>query len=255
MILFKEEHINPILRGRKTQTRRVGNKRWNVGAIHLAKKTMLSTDYFCKIRILNVKQERLGDISLEDVNKEGYETIEEYISIWKWINKGVWDPELIVWVIDFELLYSDLKPGDIVTLSPECLEHSIHGDDHFEVLSKPWWVYGNEMISIESENKYYGSFSIHFLDIIESFNEGITSGDAYNQYFMETYKYADYIHAHISKKEKDWSSVAGCPSKCISGCNTGPINPVIKIEPNFDIKPTWPKFPAAGQMIMKEMKK
>jgi uncharacterized protein YqfB (UPF0267 family) len=259
MILFKQvlRHPEMILRGQKTQTRRIGTKRWNVGAVHLAKTQMLSKQYFSKIRITNIREERLGYITLEDAQKEGCKSVEEYIDIWKWINKGVWDPELIVWVIDFELVYSDLKPGDIVTLSPECDEQRIHKDDKFEVLSKPWWTYGNEMIAIESENTYYGSFAVHFLDLIESFNEGITPGDAYNQYFMKLYKYYDYIHSQMSKKSVKgvWSSVPGCLSKCQSGCNSGPVNPVIKIEPNFDIKPTWPEFPAAGQMVMKEMKK
>jgi hypothetical protein len=170
MILFKQvlRHPEMILKGNKTQTRRIGSKRWNVGAVHLAKTQMLSTEYFAKILITGVKQERLGDISLEDAQKEGYESIEEYIDIWKFINKGIWNPKLIVWVIDFELLYSDLKPGDIVTLSPECAEERIHGDDKFEVLSKPWWTYGREMIAIESENQYYGSFAVDFLEKVES---------------------------------------------------------------------------------------
>jgi hypothetical protein len=34
MILFKKEHKDLILADIKTQTRRTGNKRWNVGAIH-----------------------------------------------------------------------------------------------------------------------------------------------------------------------------------------------------------------------------
>lgn len=170
MILFKQvlRHPEMILKGKKTQTRRVGAKRWNVGAVHLAKTQMLSKQYFAKILITGVKQERLGNITLEDAQKEGCESVEEYIDIWKWINKGVWDPKLIVWVIDFELLYSDLKPGDIVQLSPECAEQRIHGDEHFKVLCDPWWTYGNEMIAIESENTYYGSFAVKFLDKVEA---------------------------------------------------------------------------------------
>ena len=37
MILFQEEHVQPILDGHKTQTRRLGKKRWNVGAVHQCK--------------------------------------------------------------------------------------------------------------------------------------------------------------------------------------------------------------------------
>lgn len=170
MILFKEvlRHPQMILKGKKTQTRRIGSKRWNVGSVHLAKTQMLSTEYFAKILITGVREERLGDISLEDAQKEGYNTIEEYIDIWKFINKGVWDPELIVWVVDFELKYTDLKPGDIVQLSSECAEYSIHGDIHFQVLSKPWWNYGNELIHIMNEAQNYTAFSTEFLEKVES---------------------------------------------------------------------------------------
>ena len=35
MILFRPQHVGPILDGRKTQTRRLGKRRWREGAIHV----------------------------------------------------------------------------------------------------------------------------------------------------------------------------------------------------------------------------
>lgn len=101
MILFKQEHVQPILNGTKTQTRRTGKKRWKIGAIRQAKTGYKKDSEFAKVRILAVRQEELGEISSADVFAEGYQHIGEYIDVFKRIY-GSWDPKLIVWVVDFE---------------------------------------------------------------------------------------------------------------------------------------------------------
>lgn len=102
MILFKPEHVTPILEGRKTQTRRVGKRRWNVGAEHQCR-TKLFGAPFAIVRILDVREEHLGDISLSDARAEGYEGRAGFREVWKRIN-DVWDPDLLVWVVEFELV-------------------------------------------------------------------------------------------------------------------------------------------------------
>jgi hypothetical protein len=102
-MLFKHEHVSLILSGRKTQTRRIWERpRAKVGAVHTAKTMLYSRDYFALIRITVVRKERLGDISLEDVRREGYESLEAFKEEWIRINR-VWDPELEVYVVSFEL--------------------------------------------------------------------------------------------------------------------------------------------------------
>lgn len=102
-MLFKPEHVGLILSGRKTQTRRVWKKsRARVGAVHKAKTALFSPDHFALIRITGLRRERLGDITLEDVRREGYDTLEEFKAVWVRIN-GSWDPELEVYVVSFEL--------------------------------------------------------------------------------------------------------------------------------------------------------
>ena len=92
-----------ILSGRKTQTRRVWKKpRARVGAVHKAKTALFSRDNFALIRIIGLRRERLGDITLEDVRREGYDTLEEFKAVWVRVNKS-WDPELEVYVVSFEL--------------------------------------------------------------------------------------------------------------------------------------------------------
>ncbi len=101
-MLFKPEHVEPILCGEKTQTRRAWKKRRaKVGAVHKAKLKMISRDYFALLRIEGVRQERLGDISEADAKAEGGYTIESYREEWRRINKGVWDPDLLVYVVGF----------------------------------------------------------------------------------------------------------------------------------------------------------
>lgn len=103
-MLFKPEHVGLILSGRKTQTRRVWKKsRARVGAVHKAKTALFSPDHFALIRITGLRRERLGDITLEDVRREGYDTLEEFKEVWVRINK-TWDPELEVYVVSFELV-------------------------------------------------------------------------------------------------------------------------------------------------------
>ncbi len=103
-MLFKPEHVGLILSGRKTQTRRVWKKpRARVGSVHKAKTALFSLDHFALIRITGLRREQLGDITLEDVKREGYDTLEEFKEVWTWIN-GCWNPELEVYVVSYEMV-------------------------------------------------------------------------------------------------------------------------------------------------------
>lgn len=105
MILFHPEHVQPILDGLKVKTRRLGKKRWNVNSVHRAKTEMLSKDYFALLQILTVHQEPLGAMTEKDAWDEGGYTLLEYKDKWEQIN-GPWDPELVVWVVQFECVFN-----------------------------------------------------------------------------------------------------------------------------------------------------
>ena len=104
MILFKPEHVPMILEGRKAQTRRLGKRRWKVGSTHQAKTTLFGKA-FAQLRVTGVRQQRLCDISDEDVKCEGYLTRADYYDAFVLINRlGTYTLGELVWVIDFELV-------------------------------------------------------------------------------------------------------------------------------------------------------
>lgn len=92
MLLFKSEHVEPILLGRKTQTRRLGKKRWNVGAVHQARTRMMdASSCFAYLEIGGYYYDALHAIQPYEAWAEGYESIEAYRVEWNRINgEGYW---------------------------------------------------------------------------------------------------------------------------------------------------------------------
>lgn len=105
MILFHPEHVQPILTGMKIKTRRLGERRWNVNSVHKAKIAMISRDYFALLRILTIHREPLGAMTEQYAWDEGGYTLSGYKEEWEKINHSPWDPELVVWVVQFERVF------------------------------------------------------------------------------------------------------------------------------------------------------
>ncbi len=107
MILFIPEHAGPILAGVKTQTRRLGKKRWREGAIHGCYTrppfARGGAKPFCWVRIVRVRRQRLEEINEASARAEGYESVEKYREAWCRIY-GAWYGGEYVWVVDFELV-------------------------------------------------------------------------------------------------------------------------------------------------------
>jgi hypothetical protein len=112
MILFKPEHVPLILSGRKTQTRRLGKKRWNVGAVHQCQTKMLRNDsVFAHVRIKRVWRECVSDMSEADVQAEGYDSFPDYCrALWR-INGGG-SPDMELWAVEFEVLTEETPDED-----------------------------------------------------------------------------------------------------------------------------------------------
>jgi len=98
-LIFKKEHIQLILEGVKTQTRRRHRRPLKVGRVYDVKKDWYHSTGI-KIRIIKAFRQRLGDITPEEAFKEGGYSIKEFIAVWKRIS-GSWNPDEKVWVYEF----------------------------------------------------------------------------------------------------------------------------------------------------------
>lgn len=79
MLLFKPEHVMPILDGVKTETRRVWKKaRVRVGSVQQAKTELFGAP-FALLKILDVHREAFQCLTEEDARAEGGYTREGFI--------------------------------------------------------------------------------------------------------------------------------------------------------------------------------
>lgn len=107
MFLFKQEHVEPILNGTKTQTRRIHHRRRAVpGAFHWAQRGMKADTRFARLKVIRAWEEYLFDISNADVLAEGYSSRDEYFAVFREIN-GISDVAAeyfnpLVWCYEFE---------------------------------------------------------------------------------------------------------------------------------------------------------
>jgi len=106
-MLFKHYHVDLVLDEIKTETRRFFLS-VKPGRVYKAR-TDYTTNYFAKILVLSTWQEHLLDISQESVLAEGYQTKEEYIKVFRKINKSNKEDNPIVWAIKFKLIESNVK--------------------------------------------------------------------------------------------------------------------------------------------------
>jgi len=103
MALFKRKHVELILQGRKTQTRRLHSYEWKLGRVYGVRDKLFGKPV-ARIMVIRKFRQRLGDISLEDVGKEGYSSLEEFQRAWEEVHgPGGWNPDLIVTVYEFKL--------------------------------------------------------------------------------------------------------------------------------------------------------
>jgi len=101
MALFKRVHLQLVLEGRKTQTRRTHKRMWKVSRAYAIRDRWF-TKPEGRILILRRFKQHLGDISKEDVEKEGYMSMEEFRKAWATIY-GKWNSDQIVTVYEFKL--------------------------------------------------------------------------------------------------------------------------------------------------------
>ena len=89
-----------VLSGEKTQTRRKRRPNVKIGGEYRLRKgySWLQT----RITVTGLWRQRLGDVTPDDVRREGFETLDELMEAWAGIYED-WDPDQEVWVVDFVL--------------------------------------------------------------------------------------------------------------------------------------------------------
>jgi len=104
MAIFKRHNLQKILEGRKTQTRRIHKHTWQVGKVYALRDRWFSKPQ-AHIIVTRKFRQKLGEIRLEDVKKEGFSSLEEFKAEWERLH-GKWNPEQVVWVYEFKLVPS-----------------------------------------------------------------------------------------------------------------------------------------------------
>lgn len=112
MILFKPEHVGPILRDEKTHTRRRGRARWKVGAVHQARTNMPWQDpagHFVDLEILDVQPSLLLEMTDHDARLEGYPDVGAYIEAFCRINRMSREDAVleVLWDVTFKRVGCD----------------------------------------------------------------------------------------------------------------------------------------------------
>lgn len=104
-MLFKDEHIQMIMDGKKTATRRQWS-RWHVkvGGIYPVQTEMFQPKAECPafIKVTDRYKEKLGEMTDEDFNKEGGYNKMEFQERWEEITGEEWNPDEEVYVVEFE---------------------------------------------------------------------------------------------------------------------------------------------------------
>lgn len=105
-MLFKKDLIDLILAGKKTIT----SRQKKLCKVDDVTNMMANRDY-SKItgkylQITKVYRKFLGEFSVEDAYKEGFEGLGEFRSYWE-KNIGVWDPTQLLWVHEFGILLKE----------------------------------------------------------------------------------------------------------------------------------------------------
>jgi hypothetical protein len=136
MPTFMKTFNEKILRGIKTHTRRIAinpNKPhyiMKVGGVYKCRNSRYKKDYFCSVGCTRRYLQKLRDIPITDVIKEGFNNYEEFIKGFLEINAHRLDPQdnnPLVVVYEFVVILTPKKHGEstIVDEPTEAFDHYV----------------------------------------------------------------------------------------------------------------------------------
>lgn len=106
MILFRPEHVQPILDGTKTETRRFWKRcRVKVGSVHQLRTNMPwqgKSGHFADALITETFEQALDHMDDDEARAEGYQSWPEYMYALSAIHRRPVLPTETVWVVRFE---------------------------------------------------------------------------------------------------------------------------------------------------------
>lgn len=104
-MIFRPELIDKILSGKKTETRRPVKDgkpcRYEQGRTY-SLQSARGKPGVGRIRVREVRRERLGEIDEDGAQREGFESRKEFFDYWKKLYEKV-DEDVEVWVIHFKI--------------------------------------------------------------------------------------------------------------------------------------------------------
>jgi len=101
MAIFRRRHLRKVLSGDKTQTRRSHKYTWTIGKTYCIRDRWFSKAQG-HITVTRKFRQRLSDVSTQDVQKEGFNSLEEFKQEWTELH-GSWNPDEIVICYEFKL--------------------------------------------------------------------------------------------------------------------------------------------------------
>ena len=108
--------LEQVLSGKKTQTRRRINPGrrflYRPGKSYSVQPSRTQAGV-ARIEVVNIRQEPLGEMTHEDALAEGFASVDEYRMLWL-EQYGTFDPEELVWVIEFKLLPEEASNTDFL---------------------------------------------------------------------------------------------------------------------------------------------
>jgi uncharacterized protein YhfF len=121
-LIFTTQMAKLIGAGRKSQTRRVVKPgetecRYKPGHSY-ALQVGRGKPATSRITVTEVRRERLGDIDLRDVKREGFRTTDDFRDYWRALH-GRYDPDTTVWVISFQRGDHADRPRFLIAGAPQ----------------------------------------------------------------------------------------------------------------------------------------
>ena len=118
-LIVRRRHADQIRAGEKTQTRRIHSRPFRVNeTLRLKRSYTLFWPGGILIRILSVRQERLGDCDEVGAQAEGFKSLRDFKAQYETYTGQPWRDETVVTVYTFEVTSKPLFPARGDTAPP-----------------------------------------------------------------------------------------------------------------------------------------